>query len=75
MGSLRFPGWEGETRLIHQDPQWGGHNPQLMASVQASGSKDIPVVSLLMALLGAEWVTTPWILGVGEGLSRACSVL
>lgn len=46
--SLPSPGWGGGTRLIHQR---GGHEPHLMASVQACGSKDIPVLSLLMAVL------------------------
>lgn len=37
--------------MIHVDPQCGGHDPQLMASVQENRSKDILVFSLLSAVI------------------------
>lgn len=61
--------------MIHQDPQCGGHEPQLVASVQAHGSRDIPVVSFLMAVLSGDNSLAPglWVRGFPKpALSCKC---
>lgn len=79
MGSLCFFSVGRSTGMIHLDPQCGGHDPQLMASVQENRSKDILGVSLLITILSAVihrvannyLVPVVWV----RGFFKACFII